>query len=227
MMIMSQVDEAGLSPVEFRVLAHICRRSGDGECWAAVKTIAATCRINVKSARKALAQLERSGWIECRKRTGQTSVLIPKMGIATPTNPIPYPMQYPTQSDTHHPYQSDTGGSTQSDTPKGNPRRNPKKVTQIIKAQIKLPYDSKDFTDAWERWVRHNKIKRKPLPETTVELQLEDLARWGESRAIQSIMSSIKANWQALFEPKDQTHQGRTAHRHAGLNTIEITGNEF
>ena len=226
MMIMSQVDEAGLSPVEFRVLAHICRRSGDGECWAAVKTIAATCRINVKSARKALAQLERSGWIECRKRTGQTSVLIPKMGIATPTNPIPYPMQYPTQSDAHHPYQSDTGGATQSDTPEGIPIRDTKKESQIKVQPVDLPFQSEQFAEAWGEWVEHNRAKRKPLPPTTIKFQLRRLAKWGESRSMDAIEYSIRQNYQGIFE---ETIKGATnkPSRHAGLNTIEITGKEF
>jgi hypothetical protein len=134
MFISAAADDAGLRPTEFRVLAHICRRAGDGQCWAAASSIAETCRINLKTARQAIANLERLGWVKSQKRTGQTTVLIPTIppdsDSGTPTNPIPYPKEYPTQSNTPHPTQSNTHPPTQLNTHEGNPIRIPQKDTQ-------------------------------------------------------------------------------------------------
>lgn len=82
MVIHSTVDDAGLSPREFRVLAAVCRRCGDGgngrQCDASIKTLAATCKIHEDTAREILARLIELGWIEMIERPGRSKVHVAK-----------------------------------------------------------------------------------------------------------------------------------------------------
>ena len=67
----SRLDEAGLTPVQFRVYCHISRR---GECFASAETIAQNCRVNRDSVWPAVTALEGRGMIEVVHRVGRTTV---------------------------------------------------------------------------------------------------------------------------------------------------------
>jgi hypothetical protein len=203
MFVSSAVDEADLTLAQFRVLAHICRRAGAGECWASSPAIAKSCRINLKTARKAIADLAKMGWITAQKRTGMTTKYTPR----TLPNSIPYPIQYPTQSDTPHPTQSDTPHPTQSDTPEGNPLRKPKKVTQI---KVDHAFQSDEFRDAWQAWQTHRREIKKPMTETSAGMLMKKLGKMGESNAIAAIEQSIASGWQGVFEPKTSNNQNQS-----------------
>ncbi len=69
----STLDDYGLDPFEFRVYSHIARRAGSGECWEAIDNIAACCKMNVKTARKAIALLSLAGLITQAPRQGKTN----------------------------------------------------------------------------------------------------------------------------------------------------------
>jgi Helix-turn-helix domain len=55
--ISQSIDTYGLSPDEFRVLAHVARRAGKGDCNASQKTIADSCGINQRRVMRALQTL--------------------------------------------------------------------------------------------------------------------------------------------------------------------------
>jgi len=204
MIISAAVDDAGLSVVDFRILSHICRRAGGGECWAGVSSIATSCRVNPKTARSSIRSLVDLGWVKIQKRTGQTSVLIPcfPSGKAeeTPTNPIPYPIQYPTQMDTGDPYQLDTPHPSQMDTPKGDPIRIPKKETK--RDVLALPFSSNEFLESWTLWLDHRKALKKPSTPQSQKLALGKLAKMTERQAIDAIQYSVEKNWQSIYPPK-------------------------
>lgn len=67
---------------------------------------------------------------------------------------------------------------------------------------MRLPYESEAFRSAWCDWCEDRKKRKKPLTERAARLQLIEIVRWGESAAIESIETSIKAGWQGLFPPK-------------------------
>lgn len=67
----SELDEAGLTPYEFRVYAHIARRA---ECWAALDTISDLCGMGRTAVKEAIASLRAKGMISVVSKPGSTSI---------------------------------------------------------------------------------------------------------------------------------------------------------
>ena len=61
------MDQAGFTPHQFRVLCHLWSR-GQGRCYPSMETIATCCKINLKTAKRTIKELESHGFIERRKR---------------------------------------------------------------------------------------------------------------------------------------------------------------
>ena len=66
------IDTYGLDPYEFRVLAHVARRAGKGDCNASQDTIANSCGINKRKVMQALKLLCEVG-ILANTVTGRTN----------------------------------------------------------------------------------------------------------------------------------------------------------
>ena len=85
--ISAAMDDAGLTPHEFRVLAHVCRRAGDGSngrgCDASVASMAEVCRIDPDRLRQMLKKLVLLGWLEATTRLGRATEYRP----AFPSDP--------------------------------------------------------------------------------------------------------------------------------------------
>ena len=82
-MVHSDLDEYGLDPYEFRLYAHVVRRTGgklDGQCFAKLKKIAESCHMSVRKAQYAFQVLCDAGFLEKEPRIGKTDVyrLLPK-----------------------------------------------------------------------------------------------------------------------------------------------------
>lgn len=61
------IDEFGLTPVEFRVYAHLSRRQGNkGGAWPGLRSIAKVCRMNKATAATAIQRLSTLGLIEAK-----------------------------------------------------------------------------------------------------------------------------------------------------------------
>ncbi|MEG4351002.1 helix-turn-helix domain-containing protein [Microcoleus sp. LAD1_D3] len=79
----SDLDEYGLDPYEFRLYAHVVRRTGGkltGECFAKLKKTAEICHMSVRKAQYALKTLSDAGLLLKEQRRGRTDVykLTPK-----------------------------------------------------------------------------------------------------------------------------------------------------
>src|SRR5690606_7083939 len=81
--------ENGLSEHERIVAACLCRHADAwGESFPSVATIARECAISQNTARRALAGLERAGWLAVVRRDGRTAVYrltpSPQVGVRSP-----------------------------------------------------------------------------------------------------------------------------------------------
>lgn len=64
-----------------------------------------------------------------------------------------------------------------------------------------LPFESPEFRETWQAFVKHRSEIRKPLRPTSTALQLEALKAMGEERAIAAIRHTIAKGWQGIREP--------------------------
>lgn len=212
----SSLDEAGLSPVEFRVFAHVLRRAGkDGFCYAGVTSMAAVCRVNLKTARRALSKLADYGMVTSDVRPGQATVHKP----TTPeTWRLPLPKQYPSQTDTGvskreegapnpipgHPSQTDTAPPSQTDTPEVYP---PKFLPEVspLKAGGSAPSFGK------------GKEGKKLFPKEYDNLIA---GAWAEIKRLRQ----SSGNESVIAELKDKIHQWKSAKLGVDLPKSATTG---
>jgi hypothetical protein len=76
---------------------------------------------------------------------------------------------------------------------------------------------SESFRKVWEDWEKHRKEIKKALTPTSRQEQLQNLAKMGEAKAIETIKHTIFKGWQGLKEPDNGTHQRSNAQ--SGRNT--------
>lgn len=85
----SRLDDYGLTPAQFRVYCHICRRSNGAEhpAWASVDTMASVCKLHARTVRRALKDLVKLGFLLAENRPGRTTHYIPSEAWCTSTQP--------------------------------------------------------------------------------------------------------------------------------------------
>jgi predicted MarR family transcription regulator len=69
------LDEYGLDPYEFRLYAHIVRRTGgkpEGVCFASLRKTAEICKMSTRKAQQAIKVLIKANFVTQTKRTGRT-----------------------------------------------------------------------------------------------------------------------------------------------------------
>ena len=66
---------------------------------------------------------------------------------------------------------------------------------------VELPFDSPEFTEAWQSWVTHRIEKKKWLTGETVKLQLKKFTEMGEQSSVEAIADSIEKGWVGIFWP--------------------------
>lgn len=82
------MDDAGLTAAEFRVLAHVCRRAGDGSngrgCDASIASMAKVCKVHPDRLGQMLKRLVELGWLEVEVRQGRSWVYTPRFPECNP-----------------------------------------------------------------------------------------------------------------------------------------------
>lgn len=76
-LVRNDLDEYGLDPYEFRIYAHVVRRTGgklEGECFAKQKKVAEICKMSVRKVQYALKTLCEAGLLVKEERKGRTDV---------------------------------------------------------------------------------------------------------------------------------------------------------
>lgn len=74
----------------------------------------------------------------------------------------------------------------------------PRKRGKARAVQIPKNLDTQKFRDAWRRWLDYMAEIGKPLSSQTQQLQLDELAAWGDSDAIGGIELSIRRGWKKI-----------------------------
>lgn len=77
---------------------------------------------------------------------------------------------------------------------------------------LDLPFQSKEFIEAWQDWTNFRKEIKKPLTATTMKRQFILLKSYGEEQAIASINQSICSSWQGLFPAAKAITTSKTVH---------------
>jgi hypothetical protein len=87
----SSLDDLGLEPEPFRVYCHLSRRAGTGYAFPGLNSVAAACKINVKTARRAIQTLKELRMVDVQERAGHTSLytLTASKEWVTPTTLTP------------------------------------------------------------------------------------------------------------------------------------------
>lgn len=91
LLIPAWIDDAELTPNQFRVLCRIARRCGkDSQCHESLDGIASGCKIRRETVQSAIKALKHLGWITAEQREGQTTIyhLAPTVNEGLGSTPI-------------------------------------------------------------------------------------------------------------------------------------------
>ena len=92
-----------------------------------------------------------------------------------------------------------TGESTRADACSGEGKgKEGRKEGRVEEIEIDLPYESEEFREAWRKWKTFRKEIKKPLTNSTIKMQLKQIAAWGERMSIRIIETNILNGWYGL-----------------------------
>ncbi len=205
----SDLDDAGLTPSEFRILGHYARRAGeDGQAFQSITSTAKHCGLCERTVKLVNRSLVEKGWLSRVARPGMTTAYVPRLlpgennypgknkpGVPNDPNPVQITPRDPVQNAPHE------------ENPikvilEENPKPRAKRAAGFDATTLPLPFPSDEFRASWSEWVQHLREKKKPLAESAGGKQLRKLAVIGEVRAIAAIDHSIERNWAGIFEPQ-------------------------
>ncbi|MGD9645071.1 MAG: hypothetical protein AB7U73_05120 [Pirellulales bacterium] len=104
-----------------------------------------------------------------------------------------------------------SGGEVPGD---GKPAKADKaKPPKPTAAEVEIPpvLNTPEFRHEWGRWLKYRKGRRLSCLVMTLEGQLEDLARDGPARAVETIKRSINSGWAGLFPDGARANGNGTA----------------
>ena len=116
------LDDFGLTPIQFRVYCHICRRD---PCFASLDAIAKTCKIYRRTAQRAIKDLLALKLVEKQFRFGSTSVIRPS-DLFTKLSTDPKPRPFVTQGVCQKAPRGRPSGAHIRISPKGTPLKGPR-----------------------------------------------------------------------------------------------------
>lgn len=228
----SELDDYGLSCVEFRVYARLARRSGSGAAFESVPKMAADFEVKDRTIQRALRVLTRCRLITETPRPGK-----PTLYTLTPRSAwLPKAQLKAIRDEVTNKQGGDTraGGAEQSVgvTPETGVGVTPERdegstgegstVVDAPRASL-LP----DWLPpkVWAKWVSHLTQKGRPITVEQMKSQIEKLDKF-RARGMPPedvINESISRGWQGLFELKkdgngNATRQPRSAGRGGSYN---------
>jgi hypothetical protein len=238
------LENADLTPQQYRVICHFWSR-GQGRCFPSLPTIATSCKLNLKTVKSSIKQLEARGLVTRQKRK-EPGIRFANEYILTGPNGAPVksePAQMephltgPKETPANRPKWSPTNDTPLNDSPlnenkelfpvESKPVKTSKSRATLEESFHELPFQSNQFREVWSEWIQHRKEIKKPLTATSVKMQLKEFSEIGEQRAIAAIHHSIKKGWRGIFEPSSngtrpqaQTHQPDLSRRPSDITEV-------
>ncbi len=218
----SSLDDADLTPQEFRVFAHLARRASDGKgCFASIDNMATVCKIHKDTLVKCLKTLTTRGMAIRNERPGKTTlwwITPPDHWILDPTlktvGVVSEGGDPPETEGAHPPETKGDEGNTRKGIKEGRKRADA--PLPSIPDALKTP----EFEAAWNDWIADRKTRGKKVTALAAARQLKQLEAWGVTKAIQSIEKSIRNGYQGLFEPHDEHHNSNGSARNGKPETL-------
>lgn len=86
------------------------------------------------------------------------------------------------------------------------------KADPQLKVELKLPFDSDQFRQAWLDFVEHRKEIKKPMTARAAELKVLSIQKegWTESQTIEYIYLAIEKGWQDIYKPTYNSGNGKS-----------------
>jgi len=199
------LDDAGLTPAQFRVFCRIARR---GHCSESIANMAKGCRLADNTVWPAIRSLVALGMVARVARPGRSTILTvrPPSQWSQPT-----PKDHPPQDKGRVVKQGDTHPKQDGDHPpqkrrhKGSPVEGNPFQGSLLSMPIELPAPlrTERMREKWERWMTYRKaLKRCKDFEAMFREQADWLGKFDEATAFEILSQSIRQGWQGLFEPK-------------------------
>lgn len=224
----SLLDDADLTPQQFRVYCHIARRSMT-RAFPGIPSVARICRMDDKTVRNALQELCTRGMLEIQERPGKTSLYMltaPSKWVmpgdqADPSQTTPLVPNGTTPLPNNPPTPLPKNGRRRIST-----RSNPKKISKETPWEL-LPtsLDTPEFRAAWERFEKYRadrKIAR--LLPRSVALKWEELAEWGLDVALHALKASESNGHQGIFRPSARDLREAPAAASSSAKTGDFSG---
>lgn len=153
----SSLDEAELTPHQFRIFAHLARRASSryGQCYSSVGNMSMVCMMKKATVRRSLVELQERGMLTCKERPGFTNLWfleppdkwlpLPKGDRGSNGNPYPQTVGDPPQNGVGDPPQKGVGEGTPRE---GNPKEgNP--TAEVSAAKSKPVSQKRKLTDGF------------------------------------------------------------------------------
>lgn len=207
----SELDDAGLTPAEFRVYAHIARRAGSDGAYPGIDSMAEVCRLAKATVIDAVRMLESRKMIFVKREEGQRnryhltrqSAWQPATPVQTEERPKPLPELNTPLPDLARTSSNEGTGPVQTRERKDIHIRKSNKVIQEREPSLPSGLKTPEFLAAWsdyESYRRNAKLKK--LQPRSIEAKWQEMDKWGVSEAIKGIRESIANGWQGIFRPK-------------------------
>jgi hypothetical protein len=218
----SHLDDAGLSPAEFRVYCHLARNANmEGIAWSPYRRMIEITRLSNRTIRRCIETLEADHKLiqKIRKRFGEpcryrlTAIVPPEGQKAASNSATRAPIEAASNSATRAPIEAapivppehpNSATRAPSIVPPEHHKGNPIKGIHLRvsnKEEIELPFSSDEFREAWNDWEQHRREIKKPLTSLAIKRQFKKIKAMGEAEAIASIDRSISARYSDIYLP--------------------------
>jgi hypothetical protein len=210
----SHLDDAGLSPAEFRVFCHLVRNTNkQGIAWSPYRRMIEITRLSKSTIRRCIETLEADH--KLIRKVGKPFGQACRYQLAPIVSPEG--QKAASNSATRAPIEAApiVPPANRNSSTRGTPIVPPEGQEGYLlkgihlrvsnKEEIQLPFSSDEFREAWTDWEQHRREIKKPLTSLAIKCQFKTIKAMGEAEAIASIYRSISARYSDIYLPSTKT----------------------